>query len=151
RASLREDGSDPRETRDHGARRIRYFAYGRRCPTLLPDCPTRRGSPLGVEPEVCPMPSLDLATLTAAVDGGAAAIRTLTRLVPAGGPGDKVFPPTYVKERNATTKYAIESRRLDGREVQTVLLDSVASQANRFELALLEGWRRGELPFPVVA
>ena len=31
----------------------------------------------------------------------------------------------------------------------TVLLDSVASQANRAELALLEGWERGELSFPV--
>ena len=97
------------------------------------------------------MPSLDLDTLTHAVSGGAAALRAVTRLSPAGGPGDKVFPPTYVKERNATTKYALESRRLDGRDVQTVLLDSVASQANRFEEALLEGWRRKELAFPVVA
>ena len=31
----------------------------------------------------------------------------------------------------------------------TVLLDSVASQANRAELALLEGWERNELDFPV--
>lgn len=96
------------------------------------------------------MSTLDLDTLTKAVAGGAAAIRTLTRLEPAGGPGDKVFPPTYVKERNAATKYAMETRRLEGRDVSTVLLDSVASQANRFEEALLEGWRRGELPFPVV-
>jgi CRISPR-associated protein Csb1 len=97
------------------------------------------------------MNSLDLDTLAAAVAGGAAAIRAITRLAPAGGPGDKVFPPTYVKERAAATKYALETRRVDGREVPTVLLDSVASQANRFEEALLEGWRRKELPFPVVA
>ncbi|WP_437876867.1 type I-G CRISPR-associated RAMP protein Csb1/Cas7g [Sorangium sp. So ce513] len=96
------------------------------------------------------MRSLDLDTLANAVAGGAAAIRVVTRLEPAGGPGDKVFPPTYMKERNATTKYALEPRRIDGREVTTVLLDSVASQANRLEEALLEGWRRGELPFPVV-
>lgn len=96
------------------------------------------------------MRSLDLDTLANAVAGGAAAIRAVTRLEPAGGPGDKVFPPTYMKERNATTKYATEPRRIDGREVTTVLLDSVASQANRLEEALLEGWRRGELPFPVV-
>ncbi|WP_437623236.1 type I-G CRISPR-associated RAMP protein Csb1/Cas7g [Sorangium sp. So ce1151] len=96
------------------------------------------------------MRSLDLDTLANAVAGGAAAIRAIARLDPAGGPGDKVFPPTYVKERNATTKYATEQRRIDGREVTTVLLDSVASQANRMEEALLEGWRRGELPFPVV-
>ncbi|MBX3261349.1 MAG: type I-U CRISPR-associated protein Cas7 [Labilithrix sp.] len=96
------------------------------------------------------MASLSLDDLTKAVSGGAAAIRTLTRLEPAGGPNDKVFPPTYVKERNAETKYAMEKRRVDGREVQTVLLDSVASQANRFEDALAEGWRRRELALPVV-
>jgi CRISPR-associated protein Csb1 len=97
------------------------------------------------------MTSLDLDTLTNAVAGGAAAIRTITRLSPAGGAGDKVFPPTYVKEGKATTKYAMEPRRVDGRETNTVLLDSVASQANRFEESLLEGWRRGELPIPVVS
>jgi CRISPR-associated protein Csb1 len=96
------------------------------------------------------MTSLSLDVLAKAVAGGAAAIRTVTRLEPAGGPGDKVFPPTYVKERNAETKYAMEQRHVDGREVKTVLLDSVASQANRFEESLLEGWRRGELPLPVV-
>jgi CRISPR-associated protein Csb1 len=96
------------------------------------------------------MSSLDLDTLSKAVAGAAAAIRAVTRLEPAGGLGDKVFPPTYVKERNAQTKYAMETRHLEGRQVSTVLLDSVASQANRFEEALLEGWRRGELAFPVV-
>jgi CRISPR-associated protein Csb1 len=45
----------------------------------------------------------------------------------------------------------MEERVVDGRMTQTVLLDSVASQANRIEEALLEGWRRGELKFPVVA
>jgi CRISPR-associated protein Csb1 len=74
----------------------------------------------------------------------------VTRLEPAGGAGDKVFPPTYVKEGRSQTKYAMEERMVDGQKVQTVLLDSVASQANRIEEALLEGWRRGELSFPVV-
>ncbi len=96
------------------------------------------------------MSSLDLDTLTKAVAGAAAAIRTVTRLSPAGGPGDKVFPPTYLVKERAATRYAMETRHWDGKQVQTVLLDSVASQANRFEEALLEGWRRGELPFPVV-
>lgn len=94
---------------------------------------------------------LTLNILKEAVAGGAVAIRSVTRLEPAGGPGDKVFPPTYVKEGKSTTKYAMEERMVDGRKVQTVLLDSVASQANRIEEALLEGWRRGELMFPVVA
>ena len=45
----------------------------------------------------------------------------------------------------------MEERQVgDGDSVATtVLLDSVASQANRAELALLEGWERGALLFPV--
>ena len=34
--------------------------------------------------------------------------------------------------------------------VDCVLLDSVQSQANRMELALLEAWRRKEIPLPVI-
>jgi CRISPR-associated protein Csb1 len=96
------------------------------------------------------MKTLTLDDLTNAVAGGAAAIRAVTRLEPAGGPGDKIFPPTYMKEGQSLTRYAMEQRRVDGRDVNTVLLDSVASQANRMEEALLEGWRAKELHFPVV-
>ncbi len=96
------------------------------------------------------MEVLSYEVLKQAVSGNAAAIRTITRLEPAGGPGDKLFPPTYVKEGKAETKYALETRRIGGREARVVLIDSVASQANRMEEALLEGWRRGELRFPVV-
>jgi CRISPR-associated protein Csb1 len=94
---------------------------------------------------------LTLSALTEAVSGSAVAIRAITKLLPAGGPGDKVFPPTYVKERQAVTKYALETRKVDGRDVETVLLDSVASQANRIEEALLEAWRRSEITLPVIA
>ena len=81
-------------------------------------------------------PILDLPTLQAAVCGNAAAFRSRTVLQPAGGEGDKVFPPTY-----AGAVYATEERRVksgDGiwRSVPCVLLDSVQSQANRFEEAL---------------
>ena len=95
--------------------------------------------------------TLTLSALTKAVAGEAVAIHSITRLLPAGTATDKVFPPTYVKEKQSETKYAIETRKVDGHDVQTVLLDSVASQANRMEEALLEGWRRGELQFPVIA
>lgn len=90
---------------------------------------------------------LDLARLEQAVGGTAAAFRCVTRYEPAGGPGDKVFPATYEKGQ-----YATEQRRLPGEEepVPCVLLDSVQSQANRMELALLEAWRRGRAPLPVV-
>ena len=77
------------------------------------------------------------------------ALRSVTRLQPAGGPGDKVFPPSYAVEGRAEHKYVVEERQFDDRVVTTVLLDSVASQANRAELALLDGWESGELGFPV--
>ncbi len=82
--------------------------------------------------------TLDLDTLKQAVSGGAAAFRCRTILQPAGGQGDKVFPPTY--EKGA---YATEKRIIDGEKLDCVVLDSVASQANRIELALLHGLRRG--------
>lgn len=94
---------------------------------------------------------LTLSMLTDAVAGGAVAIRAITRLSPAGGASDKVFPPTYMKEKQSVTKYALETRRVDGKEVQAVLLDSVASQANRMEEALLEAFRRGEIAIPVIS
>jgi CRISPR-associated protein Csb1 len=94
---------------------------------------------------------LSLEILRAAVAGGAVAIRSIQRLQPAGGPGDKVFPPTYTREGKAVTKYAMEERVINGSRVPTVLLDSVASQANRIEEALLEGYRRGSLrTFPLI-
>ncbi len=91
---------------------------------------------------------LDLDRLREAINGRAAAFRSITRMQPTGGPGDKVFPPTY-----SGGTYATEMRRLPGREqpVDCVLLDSVQSQANRMELALLEAWERGQLALPVVS
>lgn len=96
------------------------------------------------------LPVLTLEVLAAAVAGGAVAIRSVSRLQPAGGPGDKVFPPTYAQDANKL-KYAMETRRMDGAEVPTVLLDSVASQANRMEEALQRAWDEERLSFPVVS
>jgi CRISPR-associated protein Csb1 len=79
------------------------------------------------------------------------AVRAVRRLNPAGGPGDKVFPPTYGVDDREDHKYCTETRRIGGSNVETVTLDSVQSQANRMEQALLEAWRRKELNFPVVA
>lgn len=96
------------------------------------------------------MSEIQFEKLKSCVAGEAVAIRAVSKLEPAGGAGDKVFPPTYVKDERSQTKYAMESRRIGDREVLCVLLDSVQSQANRMEEALLEGWRRKELAFPVV-
>jgi hypothetical protein len=64
--------------------------------------------------------------LRAAVEGTAAAFRAVTDLDPAGGDGDKLFPPTY-----QGGMYAREVRINGGQPTPCVLLDSVQSQANR--------------------
>jgi CRISPR-associated protein Csb1 len=73
----------------------------------------------------------------------ASAIRLRQRLLPEGGPGDKVFPPTF-----EGGVYCWEQRRIDGASVPCVLLDSVASQANRLEEALSDLASRGQLELP---
>ena len=91
--------------------------------------------------------TLTLRTLKAAVRGSAAAFRCVTDYQPAGGPGDKVFPPTYEGGRYAT------EQRIDpetGEVQDCVLLDSVQSQANRMELALLEAHRSGAVSLPLL-
>lgn len=92
------------------------------------------------------METLSLDNIKEALAGNAAAFRSVTEYQPVGGPGDKVFPPTYEGGR-----YATESRHVSGEEVECVLLDSVQSQANRMELALLEEWESGEAPLPVIS
>jgi len=83
------------------------------------------------------MTTLDLKALQDAVTGTTAAFRVRTRLNPAGGDDDKVFPPTY-----SGGVYAMEERLIDGHRVPCVLLDSVQSQANRLEGALRNAWER---------
>jgi CRISPR-associated protein Csb1 len=97
------------------------------------------------------LPQLTLDGLERAVAGEAAALRCITRLQPAGGEGDKIFPPTYTADKGAKTRYAFERRRVNGQDIDVVLLDSVASQANRMEEALLGAWEEGRLDFPVIA
>jgi CRISPR-associated protein Csb1 len=82
-----------------------------------------------------------------AIAGNGAAFRSRTMLQPAGGEGDKVFPPTY-----AGSVYAVEKRKLRGRDepVDCVLLDSVQAQANRMEEALQQAVDAGRLTIPVI-
>jgi CRISPR-associated protein Csb1 len=93
--------------------------------------------------------TLDLPTLTSLVREDGVAIRVRQQLQPAGGKGDKVFPPTYATGDNRL-KYAVETRRIEGGDVQAVLLDSVASQANRIEESLLAAWEAEQINFPVI-
>jgi CRISPR-associated protein Csb1 len=78
----------------------------------------------------------------------------MAELLPAGGVGDKVFPPSHSvdkNDRNPGAKYAFEDRRVAGRTVKCVLLDSVQSQANRMEEALQELWAAKRIALPVIA
>ncbi len=101
--------------------------------------------------------SLSYDELLSGVADDAVGVRCRTVLQPLGGPGDKVFPPTYGVLDNAATKYATEDRYIPyadgngGSVTRAVVLDSVASQANRLELALLDAIRRGDLLAPVTS
>ena len=93
------------------------------------------------------MEMLNLESLEKAAAGEYAAIRRVTRLEPQG---DKVFPPTY-----EGGEYAEEQRQVraaDGKvaKVDTVLLDSVQSQANRMEMALLRAYEGGRIKMPLL-
>lgn len=106
------------------------------------------------------MTKLTYEHLKQAVSGSAAGFRAITRLEPLGGPDDKLYPPTFgdsvripvpvgeERDERRKTKYALEWRRIDGVSKLCVVLDSVASQANRLETALLDGYQQGELAFP---
>lgn len=106
------------------------------------------------------MPKLTYEDLQKAVSDTAAGFRATTRLEPLGSPNDKLYPPTFGdavrlpvpvgedRDERRKTKYALEWRRIEGATKLCVVLDSVASQANRMETALLDGYERGELKFP---
>jgi CRISPR-associated protein Csb1 len=97
---------------------------------------------------------MTLAALVAQVRDSSA-FRRRRRLQPAGGAGDKLFPPTYPPsdsakkaDPNAPPRHVFERRRLDGREAWCVLIDSVQSQANRLEEALLRAAEAGRITLP---
>ena len=91
--------------------------------------------------------ALSLDTLADTVDHRAA-IRRVMHLQPAGGQYDKIFPPTYPQADG--TNHVFETRRIDGEPKPCVLIDSVASQANRLETALIAAARAGEIPLPFI-
>ncbi len=91
--------------------------------------------------------TLSVAALSAAISGGAAALRSITTLQPVEGEGGKVFPATY-----AGGKYATEKRRVPDRPepIDCVVLDSVQSESNHAELALLDAVQRGDISLPII-
>jgi len=94
------------------------------------------------------MHTLDLKLLKKAVSGDYAAIRRVTRMEALG---EKTFPPTYEGGEYATEQRQV--RNLNGAMeiVETVLLDSVQSQANRMEMALLRAYDAGRVKMPLLA
>ncbi len=93
---------------------------------------------------------MDYATLVRAVAQDAA-LRRKQVLQPVGGRNDKIFPPTYPEERRGQgPRHVFERRHIDDREVWCVLVDSVQSQANRLEEALLAALRQKTIELPYV-
>lgn len=91
---------------------------------------------------------ITLKTLQDAVSGSSAAFRSITRLQPVGGSGDRIFPATY-----AGGVYATEKRRLPEEQnalADCVLVNSVQSEANHAESALKEAWESGAISLPVI-
>lgn len=79
-----------------------------------------------------------------------AALRFRARFEPAAGPGAKVYPPTYPITTDKGP-YVVEHRYVNGGEAaETVLLDSIGSQANRVEEALLDAVELGRIELPLV-
>jgi CRISPR-associated protein Csb1 len=83
-----------------------------------------------------------------ALAGERAVLRVKATYQPAGGLGSKVFPPTYPSQDGRP--YVIESRKVGGEKQEDVLLDSVPSQANRAEEALLRAVRAGVVELPLL-
>jgi CRISPR-associated protein Csb1 len=89
--------------------------------------------------------NFDYQDLHRAVAGQTAAVRSVTRLQPVGGQGDRIFPATY-----AEGKYAMEKRRFGGELVDCVLLNSTQSEANHAELALKAAYERSTIQIPMI-
>ncbi len=75
----------------------------------------------------------------------ASALRLIVRLSPAMSDG-LVYPPTYEQGQ-----HIFRPAWINGERREAVLLDSVQSQANRIELAILAAHRRGYLHYPDIS
>src|SRR4249919_2278242 len=77
----------------------------------------------------------------------AQALRSSVALQPIDGPGGRIFPPTFPDDqrRDGQAFSHVVERLPDGR--LRVLVDSVASQANRQEAALVAARTAGRIKF----
>ncbi|SDN22653.1 CRISPR-associated protein, Csx4 family [Actinomyces ruminicola] len=78
-----------------------------------------------------------------------AAIRVEATYQPSGGPGARVYPPTF-PTNGEKSPYLLEERRRGEEVRKAVLLDQVPSQANRCEEAEARAWRQGAVRMPML-
>lgn len=97
------------------------------------------------------MQELDLDGLRQKVGADEFALaRITTTYQPGGGPGSKVYPPTFPMSRDERSPYLIEDRTRDGASRKAAVLDQVPSEANRCEEALADAWRGGDIRLPML-
>ncbi|QXT63098.1 type I-G CRISPR-associated RAMP protein Csb1/Cas7g [Tessaracoccus palaemonis] len=97
------------------------------------------------------MAQLTLDSLSAKLKGGDfALVRINTTYQPAGGPGAKVFPPTFPLTREESSPYLLEERISNGAIRKAAVLDQVPSQANRGEEAVAAAQGAGLVKVPML-
>lgn len=101
-----------------------------------------RGKPPSTVSVRCLIEDKSLADLETLLSSSA--LRCVLSLEPIDGFGGRVFPPTYPEG----PRHVVETYHADGRNLKRVLVDSVASQANRHENALVTAHREGRIQFP---
>jgi len=84
----------------------------------------------------------ELYSLISSAVANASALRLVVHLRPANADG-LVYPPTYDQGR-----HIFRPAWIDGKEREAVLLDSVQSQANRVEFAILDAYHRDRIKYP---
>lgn len=97
------------------------------------------------------MEQLTLEQLQQKVGGDEFALaRAIATYQPGGGPGSRVYPPTFPVARAGDSPYLIEPRVRDRERREAVVLDQVASQANRTEEGLARAWQAGQIKLPML-
>jgi len=84
----------------------------------------------------------DLYSLLVSAVKEASVLRVVVNLRPASADG-LVYPPTY-----EGGEHVFRPAWIDGQRREAVLLDSVQSQSNRIEMAILDAHRRGVIQYP---
>lgn len=97
------------------------------------------------------MTSLSLTSLLDKLrDPEFALARIIATYQPGGGPGSRVFPPTFPTSSSDRSAYLLEERIRDGSPRQAVVLDQVPSQANRCTEAIKSAHQADLLRMPML-